>query len=274
MSYWLPVHTLDDTAAPAVISAFCDVFADCTLWSGSDLDWVLVGTRGRQRPIEAARVQGRWSDRVRGAALRDAGFERPEQMAATFLADTARLRRLSAGVPALVDDRPARVGRAATTLPTAFAYRVLFEEDLGRLFAGSPEVARLWPPEIREGAGREFRQQEIQYQLLIARLAGRPPDPAWLHAAYETSTARLPILLFFGSDPDLQRIAREAESSGERDPWVESQLALAALADRRPERAVEILRSAPEADPRSAFFLAFARSKAQLPGQRRVSSSR
>jgi hypothetical protein len=81
------------------------------------------------------------------------------------------------------------------------------------------------------------------------------------------------VLLFFGSDPDLQRIARE-ESSGERDPWIESQLALAALADRRPDRAIEILRSAPEADPRSALFLAFARSKAQLTGQRRVSSSR
>jgi len=259
VSYWLPVHTLDDAAAPAVIAAFCGAFPDCTLWSGADLDWMLVGTRDRRAPASEERVRERWRDSVRGPALREMGLERPEQMAALFMADSAGLGRLSATAAPLVDDRPGRIGRAAATLPTNFAYQALFGDDKAAAFARSPEVARLWPPALRESARPAFAEQEALNRMLVARLGARPPEEAWLHAAYGGSTARLPVLLWFGTDPDLQRIALEGAASGERDAWVLRQLAVAALADRRPGEAAARARAALDpADPRSVFLLAYA----------------
>ena len=107
--------------------------------------------------------------------------------------------------------------------------------------------------------------------MLISRLAGRAADPAWLHELYTTSKARLPVLLWFGTDPDGQRIARESEAAGERDPWVEGQRALAALADRQPALAAQRARAGLRADdPRSAFLLAYALALGGHPGEARA----
>jgi hypothetical protein len=45
-TYWLPVHSLVPEDSLAIIRAYCDVFEDCTLWSGAGLNWMLVATRG------------------------------------------------------------------------------------------------------------------------------------------------------------------------------------------------------------------------------------
>jgi hypothetical protein len=67
------------------------------------------------------------------------------------------------------------------------------------------------------------------------------------------------MLSWFGSDPDLLRVAREAAGAGERDPWVSYQLAVAALADRRPAAAAELAKDAlPLGDDRTRFLLAYA----------------
>jgi hypothetical protein len=54
------------------------------------------------------------------------------------------------------------------------------------------------------------------------------------------------MLLFFSSDPDLQRIARVRADRGVKDAWVSYHLAVGALADRRPQDAVDLARVARE----------------------------
>lgn len=34
----------------SIISSFCAVFQDCSLWNGTVFDWMLVGTRGLKEP--------------------------------------------------------------------------------------------------------------------------------------------------------------------------------------------------------------------------------
>ena len=45
-TYWVPVARPDPgTDVSTIIRAFCDVFADCSLWNGTPSDLMLVGSR-------------------------------------------------------------------------------------------------------------------------------------------------------------------------------------------------------------------------------------
>ena len=43
VTYWLPLSDLSDVSAKAILRAFCDVFADCSLWNGSGTHLMMVG---------------------------------------------------------------------------------------------------------------------------------------------------------------------------------------------------------------------------------------
>ena len=58
-TYWLPVGRPDPgTNVSAIISAFCAVFADCSLWIATPFDLMLVGTRGAGGPIPRTTSSG------------------------------------------------------------------------------------------------------------------------------------------------------------------------------------------------------------------------
>jgi predicted membrane-bound spermidine synthase len=259
-TYWLPLHVLDDSPARAVIRAFCNAFPDCTLWRGHSLDWMLVGTRGARGPVSAERVRRQWEDPRVGDDLRDLGLERPEQLGALFLADAKALARLAGAEPPVTDNWPARVGRLPRALPTPFAQAVLFEEPpRAASFAASPEVARLWPATLVPGSASSMRTEEILIRMIVERTAGRPAEEAWLHEVVTRSEARLPVLLWFQSSPDLQRIARTKEARSEIDPWVQYHRAVRALAERKPGEAAELARAAlPGGNEQAPFLLAYA----------------
>ena len=54
-TYWLPAHLLHEREALAIARAFCEAFADCSLWSGVNLDWILVGSRDGLAPVPRER---------------------------------------------------------------------------------------------------------------------------------------------------------------------------------------------------------------------------
>jgi spermidine synthase len=258
-TYWLPVHTLADGPARAVIRSFCSAFPDCTLWKGQDLDWMLVGTKDAVGPVSEERVRRQWDDPVVAGELRDVGFETPEQMGATFLADAAALRELAGAEPPLTDNWPKRVGRPPKELPTPFAYELLFAKARARAFAESPELERLWPSTLRPGTLAALRMEDLQTSVFIERMAGRSIDEALLHEAVTTTRARLPVIVILGSDPDRQRIARIKAGRGERDGFTQYHRAVAELADRRPREAASLAREALAAgEPRARFLLAYA----------------
>src|SRR5262245_53655476 len=101
-TYWLPVARPDPgTDVNTIVRAFCDVFADCSLWNATPSDFMLVGTRNARGPVSAASFGAAWRDPARAARLREAGFEQPEQIGATFLGDAGYLRALTRDAPAL-----------------------------------------------------------------------------------------------------------------------------------------------------------------------------
>src|SRR5256885_17043253 len=76
-SYWLPVHQLEPSGARAVVAAFCDAFADCTLWAGSKYHWILLGGRGFEYRPDARHFVRLWRGPARAGAAPARGAGEP-----------------------------------------------------------------------------------------------------------------------------------------------------------------------------------------------------
>jgi len=246
-SYWLPVHSLTGSDAASVIRAFCDVFPDCTLWNGSGLDWILLGTRDGGAPVAPDRFRQLWRDPARRPELRALGFERPEQLAATFMAGPRRLASLTAGAAPLVDDHPHRLSNEPVD-PFAAAQVPLFRQlldpraSLRELRTAGSAQGRL-PPAVASAAAPWIRWQALVNRRLVPGL-GPPPGQAALHAVLtRTSLETLPLWLL-GTTLEELRLARELAAERADAPDAQRVLAAGALSERRYGEAADHFRRA------------------------------
>jgi spermidine synthase len=232
-TYWLPVHSLLEPEAKAVIRAFCDVFEDCSLWAGADLDWMLVGTRQARGPVSARRFSAQWRDPVVGPDLRDLGFEVPEQLGALFMADAQDLRALTRDSPPLIDDYPKRIGTdPLVSNVQRRTYREWMRSDVARArFEKSQRIEQLWPPELRQASLAYFPLQPLAN-------GGRhfPSNPrAVLERIHRIQTAtplRSLVAWQLDRSADTRMAAEAARRSGRRGPALDYEAAVHDLADR------------------------------------------
>jgi hypothetical protein len=263
-SYWLPVHSLHGDEARAIVAAFCSAFADCSLWSGAGWDWLLLGSRpgesGERPRADPARL---WRDPALASRLRDLALESPSQVVGLLLADAATLGEWTAGVPALDDDHPRRLGPRD---PAAAEVRSRFRAwsdaaAAGRRFAAAPDAVALWPQSLRETAPAAFAAQQRLNALMFGEVSGLPATLPEVHALLtRTSLETLPLLLL-GTDPQVLRAAAAAERAGRDEPGVAARMGLAALAGRQPAVAAERLAAAfgsGDRRPSVAWALAYA----------------
>jgi len=83
----------------AIMRGFCDVFPDCRLWNGAGLQWMLAGTRDAHGPVPEEQFSAQWRDSVVAPKLASLGFEGPESLGTTFLADSVTLGEWTRGAP-------------------------------------------------------------------------------------------------------------------------------------------------------------------------------
>jgi predicted membrane-bound spermidine synthase len=234
-TYWLPVYQLHPPEALAIVRAFCDAFADCSLWSGWGQEWMLAGTHGATGSVSREAFERQWRDPRVAPTLRALGLEGPEHLGATFLADASTLRELTAAIRPLDDDHPRRLSqRPPGTAPQAF-YRQLADPRAAReRFVRSELVARLWPPAIRERTLAAFDDQQAldRYAAAAFGLSERPGMPD-LHALLVRPSPRATALWLLGVSAAEERAARAAASRGSDDPLLHRILGAVALAERR-----------------------------------------
>ncbi len=118
-SYWLPVHNLYDADAKAIIKVFCLAFPDCSLWNGSGLDFIMLGSKDGIGKIFPSKLASLWQSPV-AEHLKAIGMEKPEQLGSLFLADHQQLKAMTAQVAPVTDEYPQRIS-----------------PDVGRLFEHS-----------------------------------------------------------------------------------------------------------------------------------------
>lgn len=247
-TYWLPVHTLMADDSRAIIRAFCDVFADCTLWNGSGMDWILLGTRDAQGPVSAEHFRLPWSDPARLPELEALGFEIPEQLLATFMAGPQRLAEFTKGTPPLVDDFPHRLSPEVTiqSPERERLYRTLLETGRSRRdFERSAVVSRLVPEPLRLAALPWFEWQALANSLAAG--SGKRMSLAQLHEVLTQSPLRTLPLWMLVTSAEEQRLVRALPEAQQADPPVQNILGRGALAARDYAGAARLFRAAYEA---------------------------
>ena len=167
------------------------------------------------------------------------GAERPEQLAATFLADAPVLRRLTANTAPLTDDHPLRL---SATIPVGIpdiVYQLV--ENAPGAFLRSDFIRGALPPDIRAAAPGYFRAQQLLDRMLLVALGmPSPRSPELVRALLTQTNLRTLPRLVMGSDAWLEGIALRARARGDRNPYFAWLAGIGALSDRQYARARDL----------------------------------
>jgi spermidine synthase len=232
VTYWLPVGRPDPgTNVHAIIRAFCDVFADCSMWNATPFDFMLAGSRGAASTTSASTLSEDefvkpWTDPALRTRLSEIGFELPQQIGATFLGDAEYLRELTAGTPPLDDDHPQRLrplpGHPSLSDPgygvdeaVTRLYRTVSDPVRARhAFERSSFIRARWPERVLEATLPYFAHQDTLNQVLWE--GGRPlARIESLHRLLtETPLRTLPLWLLGSDDVKAAIAARGDDGSG------------------------------------------------------------
>jgi spermidine synthase len=249
-TYWLPVARPDPgTDVNTIVRAFCDVFTDCSLWNATPFDFMLVGSRGGQtQPLSRSAVARAWRTPEEARRLAEVGFEQPEQVGATFLADASALEQLTADTPALTDDYPQRL-RPDSTRPSlsdpayqtdpvaAEMYLNLIDPSRAReAFAHSTFIRAHFAPSLVDGTLPFFEVEGTINRVLWE--GGKPLRQIEdLHHLLTTTTLETLPLWILGSDAVKQTIAAGATDATGTVAYARG---LGALASRNYAGAVQL----------------------------------
>jgi spermidine synthase len=239
-TYWLPVNQLWLSETQAIMRGFCDAFLDCSLWSGAGLQWMLAGTRGARHPVPEDQFSAQWRDPVVAPELVDLGFERPESLGATFLADAATLAEWTEGAPPLDDDHPGRIlARYPPDENGDPVYRSWMQPRAShKRFESSAFIRDIWPPALRRRTGDYFGPQGLFDDLCVW---GSFNQIVALHGVLTLSSLRTLPLLFMDTEPAYQRIAVPLYDAGARDAGLEFEMGARAMSERDYEGAAKHL---------------------------------
>ena len=238
-TYWLPVGRPDPgTNVNAIVAAFCDVFADCSLWNATPFDLMLAGTRGALAPVAEDDFVRPWTIPGVRARLAEVGLELPQQIGATFLGDAAYLRELAGGARPLVDDYPHRLvpepqlpslsdpGYGRDTAVTQLYERTLDPARARAAFESSPFVRRVWPERVIGATLPYFEHQRTINAVFWD--AGRPVrDIETLHRLLTETPLRTLPLWVMGGDQATESIARRHDDGSGGVMYVRGVTALA-----------------------------------------------
>lgn len=231
-SYWLPMMNLSASSGKAIVRAFCDAFADCSLWRGAADNFMLLGTRSAHGPVSDERFVAQWENPDVRAELDAIGFEEPSQLGALFVGDADYLNALTADTPPLVDDWPKRLGPPTDATESEALLAEWHDTRASRSrFQDSRFVASSFPESMRRASLREFEGQRLLDDLLASSPTVARTTRV-LHAVLRGVPHRLAPLLLLGSDPDVQRVlAQLTPTEREAPEWLPHVVA-AELADR------------------------------------------
>jgi spermidine synthase len=242
-THWLPVHSLPKVDALAIIRAYCDTFEDCTLWNGSGSDWVLLGSRGGLAPASPARIAAGFTGEG-GRERARLGFELPEQLGATFIADAATLAQLTRGVEPLVDDFPRRLSERFPAAEDQSFFLGLQQPAAAQpRFLASAFCRDIWPAELKDRMGMAFSAQDV-IKRTLGGYVGEPEQRLEdLVTVLTRSDLRTLPFWILGSAPEEEKIARKAAARGVRGADVDSRLAAGELSRREYLSAAERYRT-------------------------------
>jgi hypothetical protein len=234
VTYWLPVYQMEVSETKAILRAFCNVFEECSLWSGSGFEWMMVGIREPVKQVTEAHFSRQWNDPAVGTEMRNLGFESPEQFGALFIGDGERLREWTADVLPLVDNYPRRLSYEDVELDEHLpTYRDFMDPAASMAnFMRSPHISNLWPPTLYKKTRKHFAVRQTINEMLSGQTMRASNPLMSLHLCIQEPLLENYILWALGSDQHAQDILVRAQEEGATEPVDVSEMYdhLAALA--------------------------------------------
>ena len=255
-TYWLPVYQLEERETRAILKAFANVFEDCSLWTGRGLDWMMVGVKNPRPPVSEAYFRSQWNQPRVAAEMAALGFERPEQIGATFMMDGNELRILTAATPPLTDNHPKRLGDRRVSSPEDFPlfYEYMNIKRARASFHGSSFIKKLWPDEMIAETMPYFTFQDDFNQVITQGLPSRLSFTR-MHRLLTASDLRVPVMWALSSNQSIQNIVDQIDPNDPKHrPLVLYHLAVRALADRDYAEALRLFSEVRELKPDSGHL--------------------
>ncbi len=230
-SYWLPAHQLEVADTLAIIKAFCNAFADCSLWSGGGLEWMLLGSNDAQPERSLTGFSTQWQNPGVRRELVALGFEQPAQLGSLFMADAELLSKLTADAAPVTDNYPLRISSRLVTNPGRVPlYDTLMDERQRlRRFRRSGQIKRIWPAQLLKAAEPYFEYERMIKNHFTQGVYQHQSDPFLWEAIdtvlTETQLTTLPLWLL-GTDQDAQNVMTGLLARDEYQPEFELELAL------------------------------------------------
>ena len=232
VTYWLPVWQLTAGDALSIVRGFCNVFEDCSLWNGGAMNLMLAGSKGASTRLNGREFSRLWRDEKTAADRGMLGFENPELLLTTFVADADQLEELAGDRPPLIDNYPHRLGREVGRDNDYFA-RLLAPRALVRRYRASGYLAELLPPELRESAEAHFPCQMLADRALIEFPKPPPLDLPALDRVLTDTNLRTVALWTLGDPLETSGAIEQLVENGRIDGKVHYHLGLRRMADRR-----------------------------------------
>ncbi|MEQ8314176.1 MAG: hypothetical protein RL839_01120 [Gammaproteobacteria bacterium] len=209
ISYWLPIHDLHDSDSIAIIKAFCEVYRDCSLWNGYNMDWILLGSRDGLPAMDEQVLQENWA-RYANQELSDIGIETRGLLGATFMADAAELNRLSQRFLPVTDNYPQRISPSTQGMldPSPLYAHLLNIDTRKQRFRESDYINFLLPNSFRQEVNQAFEYERIASLVALNPHMDYTLPYYWdgLSQLMEDSQLRVLPLLLLGSNPREQSI--------------------------------------------------------------------
>ncbi len=235
VTYWLPVYQLSVSETRSILKGFGEVFPENSLWTGSGLEWMMVGVKPPFKSVTEEDFARQWHDPVVGAELHTLGFESPEQLGSFFIADGQRLRDWLADAPPLVDNCPYLLSsRLTAEAGDILAYIDFMNSPAAKAnFMSSGNITKLWPVAMREKTLPYFSVSPVINEILISNsIWGRYKNMNYLQACLHHPLLGNYLPMVVGSDNDAQRIIAsvQAENPGQTVDMPATYIHLAAAA--------------------------------------------
>lgn len=230
-SYWLPIDQLDLSSAKAVLAAFCNAMEECSLWAGSNYNWILIGGPGMNMFATNAAAERQWSHPPSALSLKISGVETPEQLAATFIADKHQIALWINNADALIDAYPRRLHpQKADSVELRLYSHWMDDIETETRFRQSSWVQNHASPLWQATAAKWFALQPILNNQIRLKTDTRV---ALVADMLNNSELEMPIYWLLGSDYKAQKISARYINKPNTPPDVIYHLATRALAERK-----------------------------------------
>jgi predicted membrane-bound spermidine synthase len=233
VTYWLPTQEMLESDFRAIVAGFCNAFeGECSLWQGAGMDWLLLGIRdGGQRVTEEQFVR-QWSDPVVAPSLRRLGFEFPEDLAATFLADSQMLAEMTRSTEPLVDDYPYRLSPHFPDRPLQSMVELLPPNP--DRFGASQQIAKHLPDAIVKRSTGFFQHRYLFHNHLSGyKMPPAHPRLRRLHHVLTETSYRSLVFWLLDVEPDDITVLDRLRDTPEGARHYSFLSGIGALADRR-----------------------------------------